>query len=59
MSYFECGLATNNDIPTTLPNPNTLTINGTTYDGSAAVDMTDAVVNAVLNALPTWNGGSY
>ena len=47
------------ELPTSLPNPNALTINGTTYDGSTAVDITDAVVNAVLNALPTWNGGDY
>lgn len=29
------------DIPTALPNPKTLTINGETYDGSSAVDITE------------------
>ena len=44
---------------TALPNPNALTINGEVYDGSVAKDMTEAVVDAVLSALPTWTGGSY
>lgn len=46
-------------IPTALKCPNKLTIGDTTFDGSAAVDMTEAVVNAVLSALPAWEGGSY
>ena len=33
-------LAQSTDIPTALKNPNALTINGTSYDGSAAVNMT-------------------
>lgn len=37
-----------------LPNPNALSVNGVTYDGSAAVDMTEtinAMIDAKLNAL--------
>jgi hypothetical protein len=35
--------------PTALKNPHALTINGTTYDGSSAVDMTEKV-NALIDA---------
>ncbi|MBE6871449.1 MAG: SGNH/GDSL hydrolase family protein [Ruminococcaceae bacterium] len=42
-------LAGAEDIPTSLPNPNALTINGTAYDGSKAVDMTTSV-NAMIDA---------
>ena len=35
-------------IPTTLPNPEALTINGTSYDGSAAVDLTIEPTSDVL-----------
>lgn len=30
-------------LPTSLPNPNSMTINGTSYDGSAAIDITKTV----------------
>ena len=58
-------------IPTKLPNPYALTFTGAatgTYDGSSAVTVhipvvTDAdkteIVNAVLDALPTWDGGNF
>ena len=36
-------------VPTALKNPNALIINGTTYDGSSAVDMTEKV-NALIDA---------
>lgn len=36
-------------IPESLKNPNALTVNGTTYDGATAVDMTEAV-NAMIDA---------
>lgn len=39
----------------TLPNPNALTINGTSYNGSTAVDFTSAInsmIDAKLNAIP-------
>lgn len=35
-------------IPTRLPNPESLTINGTSYDGSAAVDMTIEAQSEIL-----------
>lgn len=43
------GYATEDDIPTALPNPYVLTINGTSYDGSATVNMTESV-NALIDA---------
>lgn len=39
------------DIPTTLPNPNTLTINGTSYDGSTTVDYTETINNMINAAI--------
>lgn len=43
----------------TLPNPNALTINGTTYTGAAAVDFTDTI-NAMITAqLGVIENGSY
>jgi hypothetical protein len=51
-SFQATMLATINDIPvipTALKNPSALTINGTTYDGSSAVDMTEKV-NALIDA---------
>lgn len=46
-------------VPTALKNPNALTINGTTYDGSAAVDMTEKI-NALIDAkLGVIENGSY
>lgn len=38
-------------IPTELPNPEALTINGTTYDGSQAVDMTIVAQNEVIRTV--------
>lgn len=41
-------------VPTALKNPKALSINGTTYDGSAAVDMTEkinALIDAKLSAI--------
>lgn len=40
VDYVELPLAARDDIPTALRNPNALTINGVSYDGSEAVDMT-------------------
>ena len=36
-----------------------LTIGSVTYNGTEAVDMTDAVFNAVMDRLATWDGGNY
>lgn len=41
------------DVPTKLPNPNTLTINGTTYDGSNAVNMTNVINSLIDSKLAT------
>lgn len=38
-------------IPTELPNPEALTINGTSYDGSQAVDMTIVAQNEVVQTV--------
>lgn len=50
------------EMPASLPNPNTLTINGTAYDGSTAVDMT-AVINTMIDAklatIPNASGVSF
>lgn len=59
---FATGLATENDIPTTLPNPNALTIKvgdtTTTYDGSAAktveVESGSVTDEQVSSAVSTW-----
>lgn len=46
-------------VPTALKNPNALTVNGTTYDGSSAVDMT-SVINALIDTkLGVIENGSY
>ena len=46
-------------IPTALKNPNALTINGTSYDGSKAMDMTENI-NALIEAkLGVIENGSY
>jgi len=45
-----------------LKNPNALTINGTTYDGSEAVDFTDtinAMINTKLSAIGVAEEGAY
>lgn len=51
------------DIPTKLPNPHALTINGTTYDGSEAVSVeipTDEHINELINtALGVIENGTY
>ena len=39
------------DIPTALPNPQPLTINGHTYDGSAAADIVTAALTVTVNPL--------
>lgn len=46
-------------VPSTLPNPSALTINGTTYNGATAVDMTD-IINALIDSkLGVIENGSY
>ena len=53
-------VATESSIPTTLKNPEVLTINGEVYDGSEAKDMTEAIRN--ISCLPTVssdNNGSF
>lgn len=50
--FITTTLAQKQDIPDileALPNPNALTINGTKYDGSTAVDMTETI-NAMVEA---------
>lgn len=46
-------------IPSTLPNPNTLTINGKSYDGSASVDMTDIINVLIDDKLGVIVNGAY
>ena len=47
------------EVPTALKNPHALTINGNTYDGSSAVDMTNKI-NAMIDAkLGVIENGSY
>lgn len=54
VDFWEC--------PTALPNPHTLTIDGTSYDGSSAVDVT-AIINAMIDAklatIPNASGVSF
>lgn len=46
-------------VPSTLPNPSALTINGTAYNGATAVDMTD-IINALIDSkLGVIENGSY
>lgn len=46
-------------VPDTLPNPSALTINGITYNGATAVDMTD-IINALIDSkLGVIENGSY
>ena len=52
-------VAVTSDIPTSLKNPQSLTINNTKYDGSGAVDMTSAI-NALIDAkLGGIENGTY
>lgn len=46
-------------IPTALPNPYALTINGTAYDGSEAVDLTIAINTMIDNKLGVIENGAY
>lgn len=46
-------------VPSALKNPNALTINGKTYDGSAAVDMTDNINNLIDAKLEGIENGTF
>ena len=46
-------------IPTALPNPNALTINGISYDGSAPIDITEAVKSLLETELGVIENGTY
>ena len=45
--------------PTALPNPHALTINGTSYDGSEAVDLTNQVNALIDTRLGVIENGTY
>lgn len=50
------------NIPTALPNPQPLTINGETYDGSSAVDITEqvnALITAKMNEIANAEGVAF
>jgi hypothetical protein len=46
-------------VPTSLKNPNALTINGTTYDGSSAINYTTIINNMIDEKLGVIENGSY
>lgn len=46
-------------IPTTLPNPNALTINGISYDGATALDVTEAISALIDAKLGGIENGTY
>lgn len=63
MNYVEiddlAGFAKSSDIPTALPNPEVMTINGVSYDGSIAVNLTEQI-NVLIDAkLGVIENGSY
>ena len=47
------------EIPSTIPNPNSLTIGGVTYDGSATVDMTEKINALIDTKLGVIENGTY
>lgn len=51
VDYVELQLALRGEIPTALPNPNALTINGVSYDGSETKDFTDAINTMIDSKL--------
>ena len=57
--YFTTQLVAKSDIPTSLKNPYALTINGTTYNGSKAVNFTNTINTMIDNKLGVIENGSY
>lgn len=47
------------EMPTALPNPNAITINGISYNGSKAVNMTDTINGMIDFKLGVIENGSY